>query len=61
MNDRVVTLATAVTLLTLVIVGFIDALRDDNTGAAVLFAIIFVGVLSLSRSRTRPPPRSQSS
>ena len=51
MNEKVVTLATALTLVVLIGVGFVDAVRDDDTGTAVLFALVLVGVLSLARTR----------
>lgn len=54
MNDRIAAAATALTVLVLCLAGFIDALRDDDTGSAVLFASIFVGVLFLARTRTKP-------
>jgi len=46
-------MVTAQTLLVLCLVGLIDAVRDDDTGSALLFGLIFVGVLSLARSRTK--------
>ncbi len=54
MDDKLFVTATALTLLVLTGVGFVDAIRDDNTGAAVLFAITFVGIASLARTRAKP-------
>ena len=53
MSDRLVTLATALTVIVLAAVGFVDAVRDDDTGTAVLFVLVAVGVLSLARTRTK--------
>lgn len=53
MNEKLVALATTLTLVVLIIVGFVDAIRDDDSGTAVLFALVLVGVLSLARTKAR--------
>ncbi len=50
MNPRIATKATSLTLAVLIVVGFVDAVRDDDTGTAVLFALILVGVVALTLS-----------
>jgi hypothetical protein len=53
MNDKLLTILMASTVLVLCGAGFVDALRDDDTGTAVLFAFIFLGVAGLGRTRSR--------
>lgn len=54
MNQRVLTMATAGTLVILGMIGFIDAVRSDRTGPAVLFALMSLGVLALSKAAAKP-------
>jgi hypothetical protein len=51
--QRLVIIATALTLAAFAVTGFVDALRDDDVGNAVLFAVLFVGVLFLARLRSQ--------
>ena len=51
MNDKLVKRAAALTVLVVSVAGFVDATRGDDTGTAVLFAVIFVGVLGLAREQ----------
>ena len=45
--SRVFVLASGLTLAVIAVVGCIDAARDDNTGLAVLFGILAVGIVGL--------------
>ncbi len=52
MNSKLLVAASALTLVVIAVVGLIDAIIDDRAGAAVLFAILAVGVVGLARVRT---------
>ncbi|MGI9624422.1 MAG: hypothetical protein ACR2PK_16435 [Acidimicrobiales bacterium] len=51
MSTRLVIQATALTLVVVCVVGFVDAVVDDRAGPAVLFAALAVGVIGLARLR----------
>jgi len=51
MDEKLMKRAGALTLLVLSAVGFVDAIRGDDTGTAVLFGVIFLGVLGLAREK----------
>lgn len=51
--SRVFTLASGLTLAGIAVVGCIDAARDDNTGLAVLFGILAVGIVGLVLGEAR--------
>lgn len=53
MNERVLTGMTTATAVVLGVVGFVDAVRDDRTGPAVLFAVLAVLVLALGRAASQ--------
>jgi hypothetical protein len=50
--NKLGTLASNLTLVVLAVAGFVDALRDDRTRSAVLFAPLLVGVVVLSRTKS---------
>jgi len=50
--QRLAIIATSLTLAAIAAAGFVDALRDDRGGAAILFALLFVGVLFLAWVRS---------
>jgi hypothetical protein len=51
--SRVFVLASGLTLAVIAVVGCIDAARDDNTGLAVLFGILALGVVGLVLGEAR--------
>ncbi|MEM7285714.1 MAG: hypothetical protein AAF480_05125 [Actinomycetota bacterium] len=44
-------MATALTLSVVAVVGLVDAIIDDRSGSAVLFGVLAVGIVALSRLR----------
>jgi hypothetical protein len=51
--NRLITLASGLTLAVIAIVGCVDAARDDHTSLAVLFGILAVGVAALALREAR--------
>jgi hypothetical protein len=51
--SRVFVLGSGLTLAVIAVVGCIDAARDDNTGLAVLFGILAVGIVGLVLGEAR--------
>lgn len=51
MNPRIAIMATALTLSVIALVGMIDSIIDDRSGPAVLFGVLTVGIMALSRLR----------
>lgn len=51
MDEKLALAATAMTLVVIAVVGVIDALVDDRTGPAVLFAVLALGVVLMARLR----------
>jgi hypothetical protein len=51
--NRLTTTLSGLTLTVLAIAGFVDAVRDDHTGQAVLFGLLAVGVAGLVAGQAR--------
>lgn len=51
MSTKIITYATALTLIVLGVVGFIDSVVDDRAGPAVLFALISLGIVPLAYNK----------
>ena len=48
--QRVTTIGTVITLVTIAVAGAVDALRDERVGPALLFGVLAIGVLAQGAS-----------
>lgn len=51
--NRLITLASGLTLVVIAVVGCIDAARGDDEGLAVLFGVLALGIAALALSGAR--------